>query len=206
MHDQAGHVVEAYASTLQAAGSQRFQRELLAVASFLKDIAGRELPIPRKANKKAPKKPNLTGEVAELSSLLQGLAKQLDEWGAEKPLTNRLSSLAKVFAQAPESETLASALDKLRAEMSPDYLDHQIASFIGRLTSSIGTDVFETVFAELEASALKPEHVAKIAKAVYGSANSSISRKKALELIRKPHDARLSARRGIEASGGRSAA
>jgi hypothetical protein len=64
----------------------------------------------------------------------------------------------------------------------------------------------ERTLGELRDSKLKREVVVQIALAVYGGIPKKTSRKDALDSIRKPHDARVNARRGIEAQGGRSAA
>ncbi len=90
--------------------------------------------------------------------------------------------------------------------MRPNPIDHQISTFIQRLNRDTGTDSFEQTLAELADSPLQREHVVAVAKSVYGGIRNSTSRKAALEFVRKPHDARMSARRGIEATGGRSAA
>jgi hypothetical protein len=62
------------------------------------------------------------------------------------------------------------------------------------------------MFAQLAASPLKKEHIVAIAMSVYGGIKKSTPRKGALEYIRKAHDAFTSAKRGIQAEGGRSAA
>jgi hypothetical protein len=59
---------------------------------------------------------------------------------------------------------------------------------------------------ELASSNLKREQVVAIASSVYGRINKGTSRVVALAYIRKPHDAHVIARRGIDASDGRSAA
>jgi hypothetical protein len=72
--------------------------------------------------------------------------------------------------------------------------------------SLIGTEAFEQALSELVASKLKRDDVVEVARKVYGNIPKNTSRKAAIRYIRKPHDARLSAKRGIDAMGGRSAA
>jgi hypothetical protein len=106
----------------------------------------------------------------------------------------------------PDSRYLSHMLDALRRALSVGTADEATAAFIDRLNTARGSDAFEDVLAELGASKLKREHVVEIARAVYGGIPKSTSRKAALNFIRKPHDAYMSAKRGIEATGGRSAA
>ena len=74
-----------------------------------------------------------------------------------------------------------------------------------KYTPSVST-IPATTFAEFANSSLKREHVVAVAMSVYGGIKKAISRKGALDYIRKPHDAYMSAKRGIDATGGRSAA
>ena len=90
--------------------------------------------------------------------------------------------------------------------MTPETAEQQIDRFIKRLIQESRSASFESVFAELEASALKREHVVSIALSIYGGIKKTTSRKEALGYIRKPHDAYMSSKRGIDATGGRSAA
>ena len=90
--------------------------------------------------------------------------------------------------------------------MAPNKSDPAIRTYIDRLKSGTGTDTFEEALAELASSSLKREHIVEIARAVYGGIPKNTSRKAALKFIRKPHDAYMSAKRGIDAMGGRSAA
>ena len=74
------------------------------------------------------------------------------------------------------------------------------------LVMVISADKPYKTFAEFANSSLKREHVVAVAMSVYGGIKKAISRKGALDYIRKPHDAYMSAKRGIDATGGRSAA
>lgn len=84
--------------------------------------------------------------------------------------------------------------------------DVEICRYIELLKAEVGTDNFAETLAALAASKLKREHVVEIARSVYGGIPKSTSRKAALGYIRKPHDAFMSAKRGIDAMKGRSAA
>lgn len=105
-----------------------------------------------------------------------------------------------------DSGYLVAMLDRLRRVLTSAGSPRGIAEFVERLTSEIGTEAFEQTLSELTASRLKREDVVEIARAVYGGIPKGTSRKVAIGFIRKPHDARVSAKRGIDAMGGRSAA
>ena len=97
-------------------------------------------------------------------------------------------------------------LEALRRALKPEPPAELIKAFIERLKRDIRTPAFEQTIAELAGSRLKREQVVEIARAVYGGIPKNTSRKAALKFIRKPHDAYMSAKRGIDAMGGRSAA
>jgi hypothetical protein len=137
---------------------------------------------------------------------LDRLADILTAGAAKKESVKDLIALRKLLSRFAESETLSAVLGKLRDAMKPEPIGQQIDGFIKRLKEETGTASFDRTFAELTASQLKREHIVTIAMAVYGRISSGTSRKRALDFIRKPHDAYVSAKRGIEATGGRSAA
>jgi len=137
---------------------------------------------------------------------LDHLVKILSTGGAKAEATKDLASLSKLLRGFAESETLSAVLDKLRDAMKLEPVEQQIVRFIERLKRETGTASFDRTFAELTASPLKREHVVAVALSVYGGIKKSTSRKGALGYIRKPHDAYMSAKRGIDATGGRSAA
>lgn len=97
-------------------------------------------------------------------------------------------------------------LDLLKQLVQPVNAEARIEGFVERLKSQIGSDAFEKTYEELSSSDLKREAVVEIAIGVYGGIPKKTSRKAALGFVRKPHDARMSAKRGINAMGGRSAA
>jgi hypothetical protein len=105
-----------------------------------------------------------------------------------------------------DSRYLLPMLNALRQILLPKKPETEIREFINRLKAEIGSDRFDQVLSELANSGLKKEHLIEVARGVYGSIPKSTSRKAALGYIRRPHDAFMSAKRGIDATGGRSAA
>ena len=115
-----------------------------------------------------------------------------------------LKLLAKLIGT--ESCDLSSALVKLRVAMTPPQAEQIVEEFIKQLKTDARTERFEQTWADLKASGLKVAHMLSIARQVYGPVPASTSRDKALKFIRRPHDAYMSTKRGIDAMGGRSAA
>jgi hypothetical protein len=105
-----------------------------------------------------------------------------------------------------DSGYLSGMLDFLRRALSSPPMSDEVSRFVERLRAEVGSSAFEETLAELASSTLKRESVVEIARAVYGGIPKSTSRKAALQLIRRPHDAYVSTKRGIDAMGGRSAA
>jgi hypothetical protein len=148
--------------------------------------------------------PDLSVEqtVLDLKSLI-GLAVTL---GVKSEFQRDLELFSEFLQPFRESETLATVLEALRLAMTPPTAEHLVDKFIQRLSRESGTPEFEDTWAELSASSLKQDHMVAIAMSVYGGIKKGTSRKAALAYIRKPHDAYVSAKRGIDATGGRSAA
>lgn len=208
--------IGAYADALKAANADYAARGLAVLASFLDEFASKEIIyLVQRAAKAERIDGALTGEASDnsdlpapaevacyLDSLVVILASAMPRGDCAKDVT----ALAKVLRRLGESETLSATLDKLRDAMKPEPVDKQIAGFIERLKKDTGTPSFDRTFDELATSPLKREHVVSVAASVYGRISKSTSRKAALEFIRRPHDAYVSAKRGIDASGGRSAA
>jgi hypothetical protein len=144
----------------------------------------------------------VTGHLA--GARLDQLANLLAVAGAKAAVVRDVRSVAKLLHRLNESETLASVIVKLRDIMQPP--ETQIERFIERLKKDTGTAGFERTFSELVSSPLKKEDIVTIALSVYGGIKKSTSKKGALAYIRKPHDAHVSAKKGIDATGGRSAA
>ena len=152
--------------------------------------------------------PNI--HVADVISLLNGLRHILKANHAAEPASDLellINLLQAGDANQCDSAYLAPMLNTLRRAFSGyGSLEQEVAEFITMLKNDIGTEAFDGRFTNLARSALKREQVVQIATQVYGTIPRSTSRKAALAFIRKPHDAYMSAKRGIDAMGGRSAA
>lgn len=210
---QTKQTLSGYAEALSAAGAASAARGLKALASFLDESANEEMSyLVQRASKteaSVAKRPSIDRDLPsapQLATYLDLLAKILASTKSKVDYTKDLTALGKLLRRFDESETLSAVLDRLRGAMKPEPVEKQIAGFIERLKKETGTPSFDRTFEELAASPLRREHVVAVAMAVYGRINRSTSRKAALDYIRKPHDAYVSAKRGIDATGGRSAA
>jgi hypothetical protein len=201
--------LDAYADGLAAANAGSTAESLRAIAGVLGEFSDKQMSFLvqrsstlglRKVDGSAASR---CGEVAEHVDLL---AKILTIGGAKAEATKDLTSLGRMLRAFPESETLPSALKKLRNVMNSEQPEQQIDEYVKLLKKQMGTAEFDETFGQLAASQLKREHVVAVATSVYGTISKGTSRKDALKYIRKPHDAYMSARRGINATGGRSAA
>jgi hypothetical protein len=200
--------IDCYADGLQAAEARHTSAVLRAIAALLGEFANEQMStaVRRGAQvgnnvKRASGSPS-----SEAASHIDRLAKILAAGGAKAERIKDLTSLANLLRLADGSETLDVALDRLRNAMKPETIEQRIERFIRRLKDDSGTASFDHTFAELASSSLKREHVVAVAVSVYGDIKKKTSRKDALDFIRKPHDAYVSAKRGIDATGGRSAA
>jgi len=208
---QTKRTIDAYADGLKAAGADPASASLRAIASLLGEFPDEQMSNLVRRGSKA-----VTGTVAQTGAgnrasanavaHLDRLAEILSAGGAKRESVKDLITFRKLLSRFDESETLSAILGKLRDAMKPEPVEQQIDRFIKRLKEETGSASFDHTFAELTASPLKREHIVAIAMAVYGRIGSGTSRKRALDFIRKPHDAYVSAKRGIEATGGRSAA
>jgi hypothetical protein len=209
---QTKRTIDAYADGLKAAGAGPVSARLRAIATFLGEFPDETMStLVRRASKAAAGAAAQPGAGDQSSctaaiTQLDRLAGILAAGAAKKEAVNDLASLSRLLSRFGESETLSATLGKLRDAMKAEPVEHQIDRFIKRLKEETGTASFDRAFAELTASPLKRGHIVAIAMAVYGRIGSGTSRKRALDYIRKPHDAYVSAKRGIEATGGRSAA
>lgn len=209
---QTKQTIDAYADGLQASEAGTVADKLRAVASFLGEFGDQQMSnLVRRGpviGRQSLSRPRTGGNSvgAEVAAQLDLLGKILASGGAKKELTKDLASLGELLRGFADSDTLPAAFDKLRDAMKPEPVEQQIIGFIARLKADTRTANFEATFAELAASPLKREHVVAIALSVYGGIKKSTSRKDALAFIRRPHDAYTSAKRGIDATGGRSAA
>lgn len=201
-----GLAISAYAEGLRVAGAQDPSAWLRNVARVLcrydngqvSDLLKRghgSRAGPRASESSGPRSIDLLPHLRALEGVLKT---------AEAPLAVDLALLIE-FVES-DSGYLESMLEALRKALSSARPDSRVGDVAAKLRSQIGSDAFEQTLAELDASDLKREQVVDIARAVYGGIPKSTSRKAALKFIRKPHDAYMSAKRGIEATGGRSAA
>jgi hypothetical protein len=210
---QTQQVIENYAESLKAArADSTVVADLRAIAAFLGEFPVQQMStlVDRglKVGSRAGAQLDGAGASAcsDAAAQLERLAKILVSGGGKAERTKDVTSLSKLLRRLSDSETLSAAIEKLRTAMKPEPIEHRIDSFIRRLKEETGTAAFDDTFAELAASSLKREHVVAIAKSVYGGISRDTSRRDALDYIRKPHDAYMSAKRGIDATGGRSAA
>jgi hypothetical protein len=209
---QTKRAIEAYADGLSAAGAEPASAGLRAIEALLGEFPDEPMSnLVRRGSRAVAGATARTGAGDQSSCMaaiaqLALLAEILTAGQAKKETIKDLIALRKLLSRFGESETLLAVLGKLRDAMKPEPVEHQIERFIERLKEETGTASFEQTFAALMTSPLRREHVVAIAIAVYGRISSGTSRKRALDYIRKPHDAYVSAKRGIEATGGRSAA
>jgi len=209
---QTRQVIDAYADGLQAAQADKASLSLRTIAAFLGEFSDEQMStLVRRGSKVgtnaaaqacAPENSVCLNAAAHVESL----AKILASGGAKAERIKDVISLSTLLRVLNDSETLSAAVQRLRDAMKPEPIEQRINHFIRRLKEETGTGSFDNTFAELVASSLKREHVVAVAMSVYGGIKKSTSRKAALNYIRKPHDAYMSAKRGIDATGGRSAA
>ena len=148
---------------------------------------------------------NRTGEAVQILRSLEALHELLSV--ARSPrLARAVEELIEPLKKF-ESASTETMLERLRKALSSQDVDPRIAEYVAKLRAAQGDEVaFDRTLSELEKSDVSRESVVKIACEVYASIAKSTSRKAAIAYIRKPHDALVSARRGIKAMGGRSAA
>jgi hypothetical protein len=205
---ETGRIVRAYVQALKAGGACPFVPALEALANFLNGQTKMTMEHLRNRIRDAPL--NVARTSADGPDSCKASAVQL------KALNSVLVAGRARNAQIADIELLIELLqtDSVYDLDMLDFLkqlarplqEPRIEHFIERLNSQIGGDAFESTFEELSSSDLKREAVVEIAVGVYGGVPKKTSRKAALSFIRKPHDARMSAKRGISAMGGRSAA
>jgi hypothetical protein len=150
-------------------------------------------------------------DAREVISHLEALGLVQEASKAPKALTRDLELLVDLLRSGDggndDSRYLLPMLNALRQALMPKPKPERgVREFIERLKAETGSDRFDQTLSELANSGLRKEDLVEIARAVYGGIPKRTSRKAALAFIRKPHDAYMSARRGIEATGGRSAA
>lgn len=208
--------ISAYADGLDTAGATTPAAALRLVAAFLNEfgtLTTSELieRVSKTSQLAGTSGSGSLGEptIADVLPHLAGLERVLRA-GCAETAANDVTSLLKLVGQhwceSPKNTSVISMLNALRRLLKSGPPEELIKTFIGRLRNDTRTPAFEQTFAELVGSKLKREHIVEIARAVYGGIPKNTSRKAALKFIRKPHDAYMSAKRGIDAMGGRSAA
>lgn len=201
--------IAAYALGLQGAEAGNPATSLRRLADFLGDfrtcsmseLIARASKIPAPSTRAGGQVPDMMS--ADVIALLEKLGTTLKHREAISHASD-LELLIKLLRR--DSGYFLPMLETLRRALMPIPPEKEIREFIERLRAETGSDAFEDTLSKLAASRLKREHVVEIARAVYGGIPKNTSRKAAISYIRKPHDARTSAKRGIDAMGGRSAA
>jgi hypothetical protein len=214
-------VISAFADSLKVAGAAEPARHLQALARLLREFPEQtmaELLARWRLKQHQPKTEQAHKGALLIKDVvphLEALKQVLDAGRATPPLVSDLALLIDLLRASHErggdSRYLSPMLSALRQAFMPNKVEpakpeKEIREFIGRLRAETGSDKFDQVLSELANSKLKREHIVEVARAVYGGLPKKVSRRAALTYIRKPHDAYMSAKRGIEATGGRSAA
>jgi len=210
-------MISAYARGLELAGAAKPSAHLHSLAKLLGEFPGRTMAdllecdryIPQE--REAPRPPFIDEPtVVDVIPHLEALERILKAGRARAAQTTDLGLLIDLLRRGNGSEIdsryLSPMLNALRQALAPQKPAKLIREFIDRLRAETGTDQFEKVLSELANSELTKEDLVEVASAVYGRIPKRTSRKAALNYIRKPHDAYMSAKRGIDATGGRSAA
>jgi hypothetical protein len=210
-------MISAYTRGLELGGAKKPAAHLQVLAGFLRDFRNRTMAelvecggdtLQECEAELAPFADDPT--VADVIPHLESLADVLEAGRAPAAQRTDLRLLIDLLRGGDGSEVdsryLSSMLNALRQALMPQRPDREIKEFIDRLRAETGSDRFERVFSELANSRLTKEHVVEVARAVYGGIPKKTSRKAALGFIRKPHDAFIRAKRGIDATRGRSAA
>lgn len=201
-------VIRAHADALELAGACESAAVLSTLVQFLRNVRTRTMAELVKAG---------SGYAPYASGLNSSGPMSLDVVPHLKALDHILVSAHAATSQLKDlrlliellegdSGYLAPMLDALLRALRPQKPEDRVSDYISKLRAETGTDNFDQILADLANSGLKTEQLVEIARSVYGGIPKKTSRKAALAYIRKPHDAFMSAKRGIEASGGRSAA
>lgn len=206
---ETGRIIHAYVEALKAGGARTSVPPLEALANFFIEQNRMTMEQFRDRIKRFPE--NGARAPADRANSCKTSAAQLKALkavlvaGRARPAQIADIELLIELFQGDSVHNL-DMLDFLKQIVPPVYAEPRVEDFVVRLRSQMGSDAFEKTFEELSSSDLKREAVVEIAIGVYGGVPKRTSRKAALNFIRKPHDARMSAKRGINAMGGRSAA
>jgi hypothetical protein len=210
-------VVSAYVDGLKLADAGKPATYLQAIAELLSEFPDRSMAdlvkCHRKVQQQSQAEPgpwNDEPRLIDIIPYLEALGRVLDAGRSPARRTKDLGLLIDLLQGSDggrgDSRYLLPMLNALRQAMKPRTPEKTIQEFIDRLEAAKGSNRFDQVFSELASSDLRKEHVIEVARGVYGGVPSKLSRKAALAYVRKPHDAYMSAKRGIDATGGRSAA
>jgi hypothetical protein len=210
---ETGRVIAAYANGLKLAGAGSAAACLHAIAELFGEFPDRTMNDFIVCCRKVQTEPGSGSDesiAAEIVPHLEALKNTLTAGGLPQARTKDLGLLINLLQNVNydrgESHYLLPMLRVLRRALTPQTPEDAVREFIDRLEAAKGSAEFERILSELQSSKLKKEHVVEIARMVYGGLPKGLSRKAALAYIRKPHDAYMSAKRGIDATGGRSAA
>lgn len=141
--------------------------------------------------------------ITDVASDLQHIYALLRSAGMNSGVVNDIALLTEVLQRA-ESDYLEPMLENFKAYLRPPAFNAE--AFIERLRADQKTPRFEATFAELAQSNATVQHLQDIALRLSGAKKKPTTKKAALASIRRPHDAYMNAKHGIDASGGRSAA
>jgi hypothetical protein len=208
--------ISAYANGLDTAGAATPAAALRLVAAFLNEFGtlttsdlvervSKASPMSGTSGSFSSGEPTIADLLPQLEALERVLRAGCAETAADD-LTSLLKLVGHHWCESPKSTSVTSMLNALKRVLKAEPSGGLTKTFIERLRKDTRTSAFEQTFEELAGSKLKREQVVEIARAVYGGIPKNTSRKAALKFIRKPHDAYMSAKRGIDAMGGRSAA
>jgi hypothetical protein len=210
-------MISAYAHGLELAGAATPAAHLQTLAELLREFPNRTMADLVECDPNTlPECEAASGSfgdgptVVEVIPHLEALEHILESGRARAAQTADLGLLIDLLRRGNsgeyDSRYLSPMLNVLRQALAPRKSDKQIGEFIDRLRAETGSERFEKVLSELANSRLTKQDIIEVATAVYGRIPKKTSRKAALNFIRKPHDAYMSAKRGIDATGGRSAA
>lgn len=209
--------LDAYAAVLKSAGALPAANAIGDCAAFLalhksknvSDIIAKGGAVASCAAA-ADSSPQLLLSTRQTAKLLEDLSNLMKAMGPASAKAaadrNSIIDFAKLLRLAPESELTSATLEKLRVAMIPASTEPQVASYIERLKRTARTPDFRTTIDEIGRSKLSKQDVLAIAREIFGDLPNSTPRSTALKKMYQLDDAYQSAKRGIDATGGRSAA
>lgn len=170
------------------------------MANYLKQ-AKLGLAVAKASAQSSEKDNSLTRLIGQLKAMFEFTAPLL-----KKTAATDLAGYIDLFESYSDSGSLKEFLQQLDEALGMTQTEI-IQNLSENLNKATGDEIaFEMVYDQLMNADLKKDDILKICRKVYGDVPTSTSRTRALELIRKPHDARIHTRRGINAMQGHSAA